>query len=463
MDLYYNTRSMCPECNELVPGKVISKNGQVFIERTCPAHGMFEGLVCSDIGWYERLPQFYVEGIKPKNPTTSQEKGCPEDCGLCPAHSQIAGTVAIEISNKCNGACPACLANNTGTFELGVNDVLDAVNAVLKNQSAIDTVTLSGGEPTIHPKFFEIVKALDRPEIGRIAVNSNGIRIASDEEFVKRLADEKKVYVSLHFDGAHANKLRGTDFAMQERAADTLDRYGVDMVPVILAARDINDRELGSLVEQLLTKYPTVKAIIISLMTYAGKGGSAFPHNPLTRLTIPEALDNIQHGTKGVIDRNDFMPLPMPNPMCAAIGYFMVMDNEITPLLPYGEVKDVLEFMKNGHFAKFSNEFGQYMRDAVNMIYANSERFADSRNLLGKIRKILELLFPLDKPVSDDERAKLSEKHFRAVYLMQFMDSWTFDSRRLSKCSCQHVLPGGKIVSSCGYYSYHRRFDPRYI
>jgi 7,8-dihydro-6-hydroxymethylpterin dimethyltransferase len=56
----------------------------------------------------------------------------------------------------------------------------------------------------------------------------------------------------------------------------------------------------------------------------------------------------------------------------------------------------------------------------------------------------------------------LAEKHIRTVYLMQFMDAWTFDAKRLSRCSCQHVLPGGKIVPSCGYYSYHRRFDPRF-
>jgi uncharacterized radical SAM superfamily Fe-S cluster-containing enzyme len=45
---------------------------------------------------------------------------------------------------------------------------------------------------------------------------------------------------------------------------------------------------------------------------------------------------------------------------------------------------------------------------------------------------------------------------------MQFMDSWTFDSVRLAKCSCQHLLPGGTRIPSCGYYSYHRRLDPRF-
>ncbi|SPE60573.1 hypothetical protein SBV1_460032 [Verrucomicrobia bacterium] len=45
---------------------------------------------------------------------------------------------------------------------------------------------------------------------------------------------------------------------------------------------------------------------------------------------------------------------------------------------------------------------------------------------------------------------------------LQLMDGWTFDTERLSKCSCQHLLPGNRRVPSCGYYAYHRQRDPRF-
>lgn len=287
--LYYPTRSLCPVCHELVPGRVVPRQDRVFVERTCPQHGFFEGLTCSDRVWYERLPLFFTEGIKPRNPVKGLQKGCPEDCGLCGAHTQIAGTVAIEISNICNGVCPTCLANNQHTFELTVADVEEAVNAVLKNQDHIDTVTLSGGEPMIHPQLFDILKALRRPEIGRIAINSNGIRIAHDDDFVKRLTEEGNVFVSLHYDGANAKMLRGTAPAIQAEAVERLNRYGIDMAPVVLATKGINDQELGTIVEKLLLTYPTVKSIILSVMAYTGSRGTGFPGDPRTRLTIPEA------------------------------------------------------------------------------------------------------------------------------------------------------------------------------
>ncbi|MFH2202668.1 MAG: hypothetical protein ABIJ96_06115, partial [Elusimicrobiota bacterium] len=203
--------------------------------------------------------------------------------------------------------------------------------------------------------------------------------------------------------------------------------------------------------------------IIISLMTYAGSRGAGFPGDPKTRLTIPEALDNIEAGTKGRIKKYDFMPLPMPNPMCAAIGYFLFMDNELTPLISLGEIEQVVAHTKNGHFGKLTPEFGDFIRDTINAIYANPDRYPHADKLLKKFKRLLKMLFPADKAVTEEERTKLMEDHLRVVYLMQFMDSWTFDSKRLSRCSCQHVLPGGKIVSSCGYYSYHRRFDPRFM
>lgn len=459
--LYYTTRSLCPVCEELVPGRIVPREQRVYIERTCPTHGASTGLICSDQAWYERLPLFFTDGVKPGNPLSKPKKGCPEDCGLCAGHNQIAGTAAIEISNICNGSCPSCLANNRGTFQLSVKDVEDAVVAVLKNQDHVDAVTLSGGEPTIHPQLFEIIRAVRRKEVTRIVVNSNGIRIAENEDFVKRLAAEN-VLVSLHYDGRNAAKLRGVEHAVQQKAVDQLARHGIGMVPVVLAAKGVNDGELGSIVEHLLLKYPAVKGLILSMMTYAGSRGTHFPGDPMTRLTIPEALDAIEKETGGRISKSAFMPLPMPNPMCAAMGYFLLMDNEMTPLIPYGEIEDVVARTKNGHFGSLTADFGEFLKETINRIYANPGKYPNGERVSKKFRKLLELAYPQGRALTDAERARIADEHLRVVYLMQFMDAWTFDSKRLSRCSCQHVLPGGKIVPSCGYYSYHRRFDKRF-
>jgi hypothetical protein len=459
--LYYPTQTLCPVCNNLVAGKVVAKDHQVFIERQCPTHGYFEGLICSDREWYEHLPQFYTEGTKPSNPVHAVTRGCPHDCGLCNAHSQIAGVLAIEISNKCNSNCPCCLTQNPDTFELSVRDVENTVQAALQNQGSINTVTLTGGEPTIHPHFFEMLDILSRPEIDYVSVNTNGIRIANDEDFVKKLATKKNVYVSLHHDGVQSKQLRGIDHSLQVKAANRLNEYGIDMVPVILAAKGYNDLELGPIIENLFTKYHMVKSIHVSLMAYTGENGSRFAFNPLTRLTIPETLASIEKSSHGQIRKADFIPVPMPNPMCTAIGYFLFMDNEFTSLFQFGELTQIIGYLKNGHFAKLTAEFSQFIRDTINDIYASPEKYPDSEKMLSKIKKLYQWLFPQDQNISDTERQQRAAKYLRVIYLYQMMDSWSFDSKRLSRCSCQHGFPDGRIIPTCGFYCYHQNLDNR--
>jgi uncharacterized radical SAM superfamily Fe-S cluster-containing enzyme len=448
-------QTLCPVCNNRVAGRVVAKNDRVFIERQCPEHGYCEGLICSDREWYEHLPQFYTEGIKPSNPAGPTRKGCPDDCGLCNAHSQIAGVLAIEVSNKCNSNCPCCITHNPDTFELSVRDVENAVKAALKNQSSINTATLSGGEPTIHPHFFELLDVLDRPEIDYISVNTNGIRIAGDEDFVRELASKKDVHISLHYDGVHSQQLRGIDHSVQKKAATRLSEYDIDMVPVILVAKGYNDLELGSIIEDLFTHYPTARSVNVSLMAYTGENGSRFAFNPATRLTIPEALESIEKSSHGHIRKADFIPIPMPNPLCTAIGYFLYMDDELTSLFQFGELDEVINFLKNGHFAKLTPEFSAFIRDTISKIYAFPEKYPDSEKLLEKVKKLYQSLFPQYQNISDKERQRRAAKYLRVIYLYQMMDSWSFDSRRLSRCSCQHGFPDGKIIPTCGLYSYH--------
>lgn len=461
-ELYYDTRSLCPSCLKLVPGRVEAQDGGVFVTRSCPEHGEFSGLTCSDIEWYERLPMFNVDGIRPASPQRPVAKGCPDDCGLCAAHRQIAGTAAVELSNTCDNHCPACLADNRETFQLTVTDVEHALEQVLRSQPRVDVFTLSGGEPCIHPQLFEMIKVLQRPEVGRIAINSNGLRIAQDDAFVQQLAAQDNVYICLHHDGHGAQQLRGVPFSTQQRALERLCQAGVDVVPLVLAARGVNDHELGALVADLLHGPANIKSIMLSMMTYTGPVGAAFPGDPRTRLTIPGALDQLERSPGAALHKRDFMPLVMPNPLCAAIGYFLVMDGEITPLIPLCELERIIQYTANGSFGTVSQEFEGFIRETIDRVYAEPQRFDDAPALLGKFRRLLALLFPEGQPLSDDQRLKAAEQHIKTVYLMQFMDAWTFDSRRLTKCSCQHVLPDGKVVSSCGYYSYHRQFDERF-
>lgn len=46
------TKSVCPVCRRVLDAEVNIRDGCVYLRRTCPEHGRFEALTCSDAEWY---------------------------------------------------------------------------------------------------------------------------------------------------------------------------------------------------------------------------------------------------------------------------------------------------------------------------------------------------------------------------------------------------------------------------
>ena len=81
-------------------------------------------------------------------------------------------------------------------------------DAVVRNEGEPDVVQISGGEPTIHPDFFAILDLAKKAPIRHLMVNTNGIRIAQDEEFTERLAGYMPDFeVYLQFDSFERDAL----------------------------------------------------------------------------------------------------------------------------------------------------------------------------------------------------------------------------------------------------------------
>ena len=113
------------------------------------------------------------------------------------------------------------------------------LDAVVRNEGEPDVVQISGGEPTIHPRFFDVLDAARRRPINHLMINTNGMRIAQDEAFAARLAEYMPDFeVYLQFDSFERDALvalRGADLReVRERALRTpepprhLDHAGGD-------------------------------------------------------------------------------------------------------------------------------------------------------------------------------------------------------------------------------------------
>lgn len=95
--------------------------------------------------------------------------------------------------------CTFCFAEPDGakdpsldTVKRWIDDLTDPGKTLLQ---------LSGGEPTVRDDLPEIVAYAKQAGCKYVQLNSNGLRLAEDEAFVKRLADAGLSFVFMQFDG----------------------------------------------------------------------------------------------------------------------------------------------------------------------------------------------------------------------------------------------------------------------
>ena len=138
------------------------------------------------------------------------------------------------------------------------------LDMIVRNEKEPDIVQISGGEPTIHPQFFEILDAAKARPIKHLMVNTNAVRIATDEAFAKRLAEYMPDFeLYLQFDSFERDpliQLRGTDLRrVRQRALDRLNQLRVSTTLVVTVERGVNDSELGRIIEFAM-KQPCVRS-----------------------------------------------------------------------------------------------------------------------------------------------------------------------------------------------------------
>ncbi len=83
--------------------------------------------------------------------------------------------VYVAVTNRCNRRCPWCSTCSTPEGSTFLD--LDAYRASFPAEGQFQ-VQLEGGEPTLHPRFLELVRtARAEPRCDRVVVCSNGVLI----------------------------------------------------------------------------------------------------------------------------------------------------------------------------------------------------------------------------------------------------------------------------------------------
>src|SRR5436190_20225244 len=207
------------------------------------------------------------------------------------------------------------------------------LDCVVRNEGEPDVVQISGGEPTIHPQFFEVLDAAKRRPIKHLMVTTNGVRIASDDgSFARRLKDYMPGFeLYLQFDSFVPSRLwelRGEDLSdARKRAIDRLNEHNISTTLVVTLKKGLNDDEIGEIIDFAL-KQRCVRGVTFQPIQDAGR----LEHfDPATdRLTLGEVRQQILTQSN-VFKPSDVVPVPC-HPDCLAMAYALKLDGCVTPL-----------------------------------------------------------------------------------------------------------------------------------
>jgi len=458
--LLKRTKSRCPVCRVECPGEVWkigdAKKQRVVMRRRCVEHGEAEVCLASDARFYwlaQGDPQNaccggnacsagdgVVRGTLGRNAAPGEAAGKVEKLSTCLA--------LIEIVNSCNLACPTCFADSPRSTQVDAVPLAELqarIQGVIDRKGGIEILQLSGGEPTLHPQFAELLAWLHaNPGIDYVLLNTNGVRLAQDDAFLDQLGKTfryGKFQLYLQFDGPQEDgqrTLRGADLRAVRRRA--IERCGALNIPITLAMT-VTPENLAHLWEavEFGLAYPNIRGVAFQPMFASGrtpegraparsqlstidKDGDARERvPPIVRLNTADIILAAVEQAAGRLRYEDFTPLPCGDPNCATIGYLLKAN---------GRTYSVSEFIDFGKVQGFLRDKIRYSLEDLLQCGCESEP-------LGALLKEFEL----------------NETNTFRLFIKPFMDAGTWDEDRIDRC-CTHVIrPDGKLDSFCRYYA----------
>lgn len=423
IQILQNTRSICPVCLKQIPAERIRREKEVFIRKNCEEHGDFESIIWRGFSEFDNW-------VNPKDNIEMDNTNCPDDCGLCSNHLQKTCCVLINITDRCNLNCSFCLANqgnknNVPTLE----EIQNSLSKIIEKDKTL--LQLSGGEPTMRDDLPEIIKLARNTGAKYVQLNTNGIRLAEDIQFVKQLAEAGLSFVFMQFDGtddAIYEKLRNRKLLeIKKQAIENCSAFniGVTLVPTVV--RNINLNNIGEIIRFAISQSPKVRGIHFQPVSFFGK----IPHLPENsdRITLDELVYEIEKQSEGLIKAQNILPSSCDHPLCGFHGDFIVEKNNLIPLLNRENAS--IESCCNSNAAEKNRNFvaRRWLRPSTNQENSNS--------CCGNLQDM-------------DYFLKQIKNNGFTITSMAFQDAGNIDFSRLRKCSF-HVFENDKLIPFCAY------------
>ncbi len=428
------TGSICPECLRRLDAKRVERDGDIYLEKTCPTHGAFRTVVWRGAESYAP----WVGGFGPEAQASQLRADCPYGCGICEGHGQSTCCVLLEVTDRCDLGCVFCYAGG------GRNAPDPPLDALLSRLDAFDGeehkpfVYLTGGEPALRDDLPALVAGIRALGFPHVQLNTNGRRLAADPAFARTLADAGLSFVFLQFDGTTDEiyrEIRGQALLDEKRRAiENCDAalLGVTLVPTLIPG--VNVENIGDIIRFGIEHSPAVRGVHFQPVTYLGRyaGEGARPPDA-ARVTLPEVVRAIHEQMDGLVEEGDIVPSSCDHPLCGFHGDFMVLpDRTLEALTPKRPAEAACCCAAPTDVEKNRNFVARRWKRSEDTCCATVDAVADPTTLDGFLQRM--------------------KTHGFTITGMAFQDAYTLDLARLGACSLHVVGEDGGVAPFCAYY-----------
>jgi uncharacterized radical SAM superfamily Fe-S cluster-containing enzyme len=505
------TDSLCPKCvpeirQQIIDGKlplevlmnekageikaqIIERDGKILMVKDCPTHGHFEDVMAMDTAFFKHLEEVFPgRDIRAHNDEKLHHHG-----SSTVLHGR-GSVLTIDLTNRCNMMCDPCFmdANQVGfVHELTWDEIKTMLdNAITIKPRRQMSVQFSGGEPTLSPYFLDAVAYARKVGYNSVQAATNGIEFAKSPEFAKQAFEAGLRYAYLQFDGignaANSHRLVGNLFDVKLQAIENLHIAGVDIVPVVTIVNDLNNEQVGRIIQFALDNPKRISFLSFQPVSFTGRDEAITnERRHAQRYTLSHLAHDVKNQTGLGEPTRDWFPISFMStfsdwadlvhgpdkdwgslscgchPNCG-VGMAVMIDKETKEAVPVtaflnGDTiaKDIAK-VNDAARGKFLSIAGMTLALLKNYDPFKSPTHFKFTDLLKKFDKTFGATgkdygkVSGDRTETDIEKRRRDRWNFLFIAGMWFQDLFNYDFRRTEQCIIPYATQEGEI-SFCAY------------
>jgi len=476
-----------------IKAQIIERDGEVWMVKECPIHGKYEDMMAIDakfLNWIEQ--NFPGRDIPAHNDEDLHKHG---------SRTVLYGrgsVLTVDLTNRCNMMCDPCFmdANQVGyVHELSWEEIQEILDNALKIKPRRQmSVQFSGGEPTMHPRFFDAIRHARKIGYNSVQAATNGIEFAKSKEYCKQAFEAGLRYAYLQFDGigndANSHRQVGNLFDVKLRAIENMHAAGIEIILVTTIVNNLNNDQVGAIVKFAMENPGKIAFVAFQPVSFTGRDEEITPERRMKqRYTLSHLAKDVSSQIGKIEPTRDWFPISLISTFSAfadlshgpeatwgsvscgchpncGVGTGVLINKETREWAPVPSflmvpqlVEDIKKVTDAARGKTFSNltfalamlkNYRPYKAPSTFRLIDLLRKMDKSWGLTPKQREKYGTAGPERTYEDAIKRRKTDQWNFLMIAGMWFQDLFNYDFRRTEMCIIPYATQQGEI-SFCAY------------